>query len=325
MRQFRFLASLGLAAALLVLGADSTILIGPVKPGPIRLVAVKEAAKPDFVDGKLLRFQGAWTLKDAPGQFGGVSALAVSGNRFLALGDDGALYSFTFDGIGQPRDARISGLPLGCGHRAQKKDHDSESMVIDAARARMWIGFEWYNRICRIVLDGAMRGIQTFPAAMQAWPKTGGAEAMVRLEDGRFAVFAERPEDESRNSPVLLFPADPVAHPKPVARLWFSPPEGYRVSDAAMLPDGRMLVLVRSFTYPFAFKARLQIVDTPGWRSGVKLTGRDIVRLEGSEIGDNFEAIAIDQAEGSTRIWLASDDNSLPLQKSWLLKFELSR
>jgi len=41
------------------------------------------------------------------------------------------------------------------------------------------------------------------------------------------------------------------------------------------------------------------------------------------QIADNFEGLAVDVRNGRTRIWLVSDDNFLPQQRTYLLEFEL--
>jgi hypothetical protein len=39
---------------------------------------------------------------------------------------------------------------------------------------------------------------------------------------------------------------------------------------------------------------------------------------------DNMEALAIDEEDGRTILWMASDDNFNPLQRTLLLKFALA-
>jgi hypothetical protein len=296
--------------------------LGPVPATvPLKLIAHREA--PAAVDESVLRFISARELVSPDGEFGGISALAVSKGRFDAISDDGTRYGFRLTPGGGIGSITAQPMPVACGPRRVKKDQDSESLVEPGPGGYSYVGFEWYNRICRF---GGAEGSQdrvARPRWMQNWPRTGGAEAMAYLPDGRFLVFAERPEDERRISPILLFPGDPTQPGTTPVELRFNPPAGYHVSDATALPDGRLLVLVRRFRLPFRFDAKLLLVEKPDYAPGALMEGRAIVLLAPPGIADNFEAVAIDRDGGGTRLWLASDDNFLWPQKGWLLEFEL--
>jgi hypothetical protein len=87
------------------------------------------------------------------------------------------------------------------------------------------------------------------------------------------------------------------------------------------LPDGRALFLNRRFDWG-RFTVKLTI--------GSLTLGADSV-LEGQEVAafapplpaDNFEALSVTQVNGRAIIWIASDDNFSPLQRTLLLKVAL--
>jgi hypothetical protein len=321
-RRFRLFGWPFAIASLMFLYGDSGAVLGSV-PGSVAVKLRDRDERPASVDEALLRFVKAREIVSTDGEFGGISALSVTNGQFEAISDNGTRYGFRLENVGVSGRIASAALPAVCGLRNTKKQQDSESLVNPGPGGFVYIGFEWNNRICRTNFAEGAGGRVFAPLAMRRWPHTGGAEAMAYLPDGRFLVFAERPEDDGRISPVLLFSGDPTEPDTVPIELRFNPPEGYRVSDATALPDGRLLVLVRRFSLPFQFEAKLLLVETPDYHSGSTLEGREVVTLSPPGIADNFEAVAIDRAGGGTRLWLASDDNFLWPQKNWVLEFEL--
>ena len=150
---------------------------------------------------------------------------------------------------------------------------------------------------------------------MARWRRTGGAETILHLADGRTLVIAERIPKGAALRPALLFPGDPTAT-RPI-RLGYRPPAGYRPTDAAQLPDGRILVLNRRFTLAGLFTAKLVSFDAlPG-------RGRVIASFESPAITENLEGITVTQEAGRPVVWLVSDDNYMSWQRTLLLKFAL--
>src|SRR5690606_4099260 len=108
-----------------------------------------------------------------------------------------------------------------------KQSADLEALTRDPATGRLWAAFEAINEIARYEPDfsGVVR---VRPVAMRNWPGNAGAEAMVRLRDGRFIVLAEAsPHWFAAGSPGLLFPGDPVEGSQPVG-FRFATPAGFR-------------------------------------------------------------------------------------------------
>lgn len=264
-----------------------------------------------------LRPVAGWILSSRDSDFGGLSALSVEEDGFTAVADTGALVRLTQN----LRRADIESLPRICVPHLLKKERDSESLARDPESGALWIGFEWRNAICRIEPDSSARLYA--PPAMQFWPKVSGPEAMVRRPDGRFLAFAERSPTDVPESPLLIFDRDPTDRAAQVVPMRYRPPSGYRATDAAMLPDGRMLVVNRRFSLPFSFSAIVTLVQPFREKAGIVVTGRPVIWLTKSPIADNFEGIAISERGGRIFVWLVSDDNFLPYQETYLLKFEL--
>lgn len=101
------------------------------------------------------------------------------------------------------------------------------------------------------------------------------------------------------------------------------PADGEHVAGAALLPDGDLLVLERSATVLGGFRARLLRVPGSAVRAGARLRGESLVELSAPGLADNFEAVATRPlSDGRAAIYLVSDDNYFPLQRTYVVKFE---
>lgn len=269
-----------------------------------------------------LIFLGGVVLDSADPAFGGFSALHVSGDRFTMLGDGGGIARFRMDGGGRVDDVRFADLPAGPGGLWKKADRDSESMAVDPATGAIWVSFEHWNAIWRYAPGFVRATGQVAPVAMAGWSDNGGAESLVRRADGSFVVLSEShfAEDGSGSSG-RVFLGDPV---EGAASYGFRlrAPRGWRASDAAELPDGRMLVVLRRFALrDGGFSNALLLVDRGAIRPGAIVRGRVIATLARPLVHDNFEGLAITREQGRTILWLVSDDNHGVLQRTLLLKF----
>jgi hypothetical protein len=210
--------------------------------------------------------------------------------------------------------------PAGPGAGSAKESRDSESLAVHGPFA--WIGYEKANAVWRYRLKDWAPSGGAEPAAMEKWPSNGGSEAMLRLPDGRFLVFAEG-RGGGALTEALLFSGDPASKGTRAEAVSYRPPTGYRLTDAALLPDGRVLFLNRRFRLLEGFSVKLVAARLPRLREGAEIGGREIAEFGGTSIEDNLEALSVTREEGRTIVWMASDDNFNPLQRSLLLKFEL--
>ena len=265
-----------------------------------------------------LTFLAGWELTSDDRRFGGISAMAVEGDRITAISDSGILFDFAVPGRGAAR-VGIFPLPAGPGSPTRKQDRDTESMFVSGGHA--WLAFENRNEVWRYARPGWSAEARVAPAAMRNWPSNRGAEAMHRLADGRFLIISESLEPDW-TSPALLFPGDPTDGGEPVA-LRFRPARGYRITDAAQLPDGRLLMLQRDVSLLGGASAKLAVVDVAALDSGRPVEGREIAHFDPPLTVDNMEALSITREGEQTIVWLASDDNYFPLQRTLLMKFAL--
>jgi hypothetical protein len=265
-----------------------------------------------------LAFLGAWALTSNDPRVGGISALHVEAGEALATSDAGWLVRFRLP-QGRPEvRAGVSMIAEGPGPPGDKSNRDIESIVVHGGSA--WIAFEQANAIWRYDARSFARRSSAAPPAMRRWSDNAGPEAMVRLADGRFLVFAEGKSGESE---AVLFSGDPAVPGTPALRLRYRPPQGYRVTDAAVLPDGRLALLNRKVSLFGGFTARLTLATLPRLTERALIVGEEAAAFEGRVTRDNLEALSVTREGGRTILWIASDDNYNPLQRTWLRQFAL--
>lgn len=263
---------------------------------------------------------GAWRLTaDNPG-FDSVSALGIANDgRFLAISDRGRQYRFPKPGQAGATSAAPIELTFPWGDSAMG---DCESLVQDKREGVWWTSIENFRGIARFDRQGQVRHVQ--PEAMREWPANQGAEAMVRLADGRFVVFAEAvTRGREKTIAALVFAGDPIESGEPLP-IHLALEDGVRPVEATLLPDGRVLILGRRLSLPFRFVTTLSIADPAQMRIGSVWHARQIARLRDSDLSDNYEGMAVEEdSDGRLIVWLASDDNqSVIVQRSLLLRLE---
>ena len=274
-----------------------------------------------------LTLSGAWEMRASHGWFGGFSALVADGEGGLIAGSDRGFLLDLDLSEDTPRAVPGSFRFVGDSSRGRKEVVDLESLARDPASGTLWGGFENFNVVTRFAPDGTRT--TTAPRAMRRWSPNSGAETMERLADGRFLIIAEGPlRGSDTRHEALLFPGDPVeaGGPPPLAFVFLAPAD-YDPVDAAQLPDGRVLILLRRVEYalPARFDTAIAIADPRAIRPGKAWQARIIQRLSGGVFADNFEGIAFvpdpaDPARGA--LWLVADDNFSAFQRSLLVRFD---
>jgi hypothetical protein len=183
-----------------------------------------------------------------------------------------------------------------------------------------WVILERRNLVIRYDRGSWRRDSAAEPEAMGEWRANNGAEAMLRLPDGRFLVFSE---GRGGVSEALMFLGDPAVPGTAAVKMRYRPPEGYRITDAALTPDGRMLLINRDVSLlKGGFVAKLTTAPIPDIRAGALIEGEEIADLS-RPLSDNMEALSVTREGGRTILWMASDNNYNSVQRTLLLKFML--
>ncbi len=312
------------ASPLLATFAPASLFSKPEPPASTRLsfeaVRLDETNPARRAVGRL-QYLGGWVVRSNDRRFGGISAMHVEAATVTAVSDAGTVIRFGLPGT-RPQSGDIFPLPQGPGSSGVKEDRDAESMAVH--KRKVWVTFEGRDEVWRYARASWKPESHAAPPDMKKWPFNGGGEAMLRLNDGRFLIFKEGGEGNGGTTEVLLFDSDPAVPASRVTRLWYRPPNGYKITDAALLPDGRMLYLNRRFAFTEGMSAKLTMGPKPVLKPDAILSGAEIARLEPPLTVDNMEALSITQENGRSILWIASDDNFVPLQRTLLLKFALA-
>ena len=91
----------------------------------------------------------------------------------------------------------------------------------------------------------------------------------------------------------------------------------------AALADGGVLVLERGYTAIGGAKGRVMQIETPV--AGEPISGlRELARLTPPIQVDNYEGLAVHiDNDGAVLLYIVSDDNFNPLQRTLLMMFRL--
>jgi len=265
-----------------------------------------------------LRLTGLWELTSRHPDFGGFSALlALPGDRLVAYSDRGAALAFTM-GDARALDPHFTLVPPT---KLLREGTDIEAATRDPASGRRWLALEQVHAVARLDDDGVPEAA-AFPPAMQQWPANGAAEAMLRLPDGRFLILGESAGSLSpKPGPGLLFDGDPVNGAK-ATFFGFATPFAHHPTDMALLPDGRVLILLRRLDAGVPpLRALLVVADPAAIRAGEPWPWTGLVELSPPLPRDNYEGMATaPTADGGADIWIISDDNKASLQRTLLVR-----
>ncbi|MGD9538344.1 MAG: esterase-like activity of phytase family protein [Alphaproteobacteria bacterium] len=300
----------------------SRLSLNPAKPHETRL-------------GRLV-YRGGLRLSADAAWFGGFSGMAVSadGARLIAMSDRGAWLTARLDhdeagrltGLGDA-SLELMALPMG------GATFDPEALMLSADGALL-AATERDHRLLRyaggaagddpFALD-AHRLSRRVPVEMKVeadfsvMPSNAGIEALVRLADGRLLAIEEGPDGEADGlSHAWLIDDDGAS-----AALHYRRANNFRPTDAAILPDGDLVVLERRYTTVGGVAARLKLVPGASIRPGAVLEGTEVATLIPPVTVDNMEALAVYERDGEIRLLILSDDNFNTLQRTLLLQFAL--
>ncbi|MBI3515140.1 MAG: esterase-like activity of phytase family protein [Proteobacteria bacterium] len=275
-----------------------------------------------------LTYRGGIEIASPDSRFGGLSGLVVtpSGDLIsvsdrgfwliarLVLDERGYLVGITDGEMG--RLGGPGGLPVG------RRQQDAEDIALLPDGTAI-VSFEHDHRLWRyypsaIPFQGQVEPVPP-PPGIDRLPANGGIEALAALSDGRILAVVE-----GLSAPTggrlgwVRLPSGAWEE------LSYVPAPDFLPSGGAGLANGDALVLERRFIDPFTYEARLTRVPGPEIKAGARLSGRELARLSRPLSLDNFEGVAVRPGPtGETLVYIISDDNYLPIQRTLLLQFVL--
>lgn len=272
-----------------------------------------------------LLFLGGFDLSSDDPRFGGLSGLDVSpdGARLYAVSDQG--YWITAN-LAHDADGRLAAagswrsVPLLTprGHTVNLLQQDAEGLVRNPDGSFL-VSFEGAHRIWRYPSDLSTppRPMPT-PLGLAKAPFNRGLEAITVLADGTVFGVTEDQDNEDDSLKGWLM-KNGVAQ-----AVSYVPADGFSPTGLATLPDGDVLLLERQFDL-VRKHARVVRIEKAALTAGAQVRGGAVADLRRPLPLDNFEGLAVRRdAEGQTLLYLVSDDNFLPFQRTLLLQFRLS-
>jgi hypothetical protein len=291
-----------------------------------RPIPLQEDA-PDRVTLDALRFEAGFQLGAADPRFGGLSGLwiAPDGHELVTVSDHGTRWRARLQhdgdrlaGFADWQAAALESLAGDPGGRI-----DAEALA-DGGAGDLIVAIEGPLPLRRIARDDPGAPPEPLPVAArlsEAAARAGnaGIEALTTLPDGSLlaifeGVFAAPGQLEAWH----------IEHNQ-LTPLRYVTSNGFVPTGADWLDDTIYIVERRFSLLDGGFASRLMALDVEQVRQEEPLRPRTLAQLGRPAISENFEGIAARRgANGRILLYLVSDDNFLPLQRTLLLQFSLA-
>jgi hypothetical protein len=275
-----------------------------------------------------LAYRGGIELRSRNPMFVGLSGIEVlEGGRVIAISDeaDWIEAQLTFDARGYLNgftDVRAAFMRDEHGRvLSTKAEADSEGLT-QLADGRFAVSFERTHmiRIYDLNRDGPFGVAELGPRleGAQRLPANASFEALAAMDD---TLITGAEGGENPTTPVWLAP---LGARTPVASRFSYPlSNGFSLTGMDRLPDGGFVALERFYAPVIGPRARITRFAAPSGEGGV-IQPELLALLEPPFPLDNFEGIsAVRMTDGLTRIYIVSDNNKSPQQRTLLLAFDL--
>ncbi len=275
----------------------------PIEAGRVSLGPVGARLAPG------VRFAGGLSLRGP--DLRGLSDIKLDGDRIVAISDLGHWLTF---GLVLDAEGRLIGATEATSRPlidtdgtalSPKARADAEGLAV-LGDGRMLVSFEREHRLWSYGPGGRDRPVPV-PHPDAAFPDNQGIEGLAAAGPDDWLVMGEDGGAWTCSDagclalPGYVRPAD----------------EGFRVTGADRDPAGGWFVVERFFSAPFDVRALVRRMAADG------TMGPELIALRLPATVDNFEGITGVATPGGTRLYLLSDDNANPLQKTLLLAFDV--
>lgn len=315
------------ALALLALAACTTAEAQAPGLKPVAVTATPvpfDASDPARNSVGRLHYLGGIALKSGDPRFGGLSGLrATDPHELLAVTDGGQWVSLKLREAGD----RLTGLESvsmdivrGPQREPLKGKAHVDAEALEYGPNGASVAFERDHRIWHYrTLDSAARA-EAFPDErwLASLPLNDGIEAMAKIGDA-WLYIAEALLPNDGHEGLLIRPG---GLSRTYARVKIDIPSPYNPTDAHALGSDKVLILARRFSPLAGIGAALLVADVDAKNLKV---GKPVLLAELAPpmAVDNMEGLAVRQEGGRTFVYMVSDDNFSPLQRTLILKFEL--
>ncbi len=315
---------------LLLAGSISVLMAGP-RTQSITVTAATMNLNRDAPEqqtfGKL-QFLNGFELASKDSRFGGLSGLTLSqdGQMLYAISDRGYWFSA---GLKHDAEGRLTDMgkwtvgPLLAinGKVLNSRERDAEALTQDQDGSFI-VAFERLPRLWRYPASSSPFSQPPvslpLPPEIHQAPANGGLEGATILNDRRLLLITER--FKNKDGSVKSWLVDKSLF----TSLSYPITEDFLPTDLATLPNGDILLLERQYKILRGAIVRIRRIPRESIRAKAQLTGKEIIRLAPPLEVDNFEGMALHQdAQGRVLLYLVSDDNYSPLQRTLLFQFRL--
>lgn len=300
----------------------------PVQADPVTVrTAVLELNPTVPAETKLgrLDYLGGLILASDEGRFGSYSGISVDadGAGLWAIADTGHWLRLDFRRDDKGLPAGISAaeiLPLrdAAGTAVTRKVLSDAEGLRRVTDGRWLVSFERAHRLWFYDQPGGpATGALIVPASVERQPANGGIEAVAAFANGDLLLFSEEmPAVNGRaGNAVWLWREGTWRDLAWPARDDFKP------TDAAALDNGDVIVLERYYKPVIGPKARLQRIPAASL-AGDQLQPELLAEWAAPYSVDNMESLDLRRMpDGSLWLYVMSDDNQNPLQRTLLMVF----
>lgn len=278
-----------------------------------------------------LRFRGGVALRSSDEAFGGLSGLEVlDDGRFVAIGDGGDWFEGrlvldqdgALTGVAEVRTAMMrdeNAQPF-----MNKETGDAEDLA-QLSDGRFAVSFEQTQtiRIYDLNRDGPFGAAVAGPRleGVERLPRNVGLEAITATGYNTLLVGAEG--GSSDRTPLWLAPLEARAAVPPLTD--YPLVRGFALTSLDRLPGGGFVALERFYAPVIGARARItRFADAALNQHGGVIEKEELAVLAPPMPVDNFEGIsAVRMPNGVTRIYIVSDDNYSPRQRTLLYAFDV--
>lgn len=282
----------------------------------------------------VLSWRGGLSLASPSASFGGLSGLVLDHDceNLVAVSDAGRWFTakLGYDAAGHLES--LAGGNLSPIRDAQGRPFDSKpwsdaEAIAAAPNGQFLVGFESHERAglydFKTSGTAARFRLVKSPKAISEGPYNGELESISLLNAGRYEGYymalAETNRDAAGNTRGWLWKGWKTI-PFVIARFG-----DYNITDMAILPQGGVLILERSFSRTSLPGMAIRRFDSAEIKSGAVIAPELIFQGTVPFYAiDNMEGIAVCTRDGETRVTLVSDNNfNVTLQRTLLLQFVL--
>lgn len=325
---------LALAAAFVLTACGG----GDGGPGAVEVSAEYVALYPEEaqrLDLGALDYRGGLVLTSEDERFGGFSAIEVSadGTRLLAISDSGywmtASLAYEAGGLSGVSDVRMADM-LGAAGEVLEGDHEDAEGLADLGEGRYAVSFERDHRVLAYDIGSNWSGIEgALPSPLPGPPgierlrNNAGIEGMAPGPNGSIWMAVEDPIIDGRPHTFWQI------HTGGGIDLSYNlaAERGFGLTGIATDTDGSLIVVERFYAQGVGNRIRIVRV-TPQAIEDARAAGSviqpDLLAEFTPDITvDNIEGAALATVEGERRLFLISDDNYNPAQRTLLLSFAI--